>query len=112
MASDLMLSVGRVLLRGMKGRAKGGQQYGMHPIGWVHPRIGVGENRHKACPFHGCARRFCGATWASDRRNRHESETRLEGGAGWCKGGGAFPRTGRAEGPTAQWQGESGEERG
>ena len=39
MAGDLLLSAGRVFLRGMGVRAAGRQQYGMHPVMWGASQI-------------------------------------------------------------------------
>ena len=39
MAGDWLVSVGRVFVRGMEGRAAGRQQYGMHPVTWGASQI-------------------------------------------------------------------------
>ena len=71
MVGDRLLFVGRVILRGMNGRAAGRQQYGMHHrcggvqktvrkvrgecaaagVGFVGRFAGGFEGRHKACPY-------------------------------------------------------------
>ena len=47
MAGDRLLSVVRIFLREMKGRAAGRQRYGMHPVAGVQSNSGAGKGRHQ-----------------------------------------------------------------